>query len=227
MQGIGTEQSATAPVLTFIKSGGKVSHNAMAAEAAKLENKLSVSPASSTILSSFAGGSNYELIGEGLTQDVLQGNAEVIICEKPCKIKPALSNADKFTCGTPAIATLASNENFAITPEQSLRGKEKIFAGMSEEEANRAFDDVPLPGITGSRANCYIGVQFDSGFVGVLNELSIFLDYFDTNLIVDRLVFQGSNDGFESQMDDLMYVGEEAHEGWNNYDLSKLDNGIP
>ena len=24
-----------------------------------------------------------------------------------------------------------------------------------------------------------------------------------------------------------MYVGEEAHEGWNNYDLSKLDSGVP
>jgi hypothetical protein len=24
-----------------------------------------------------------------------------------------------------------------------------------------------------------------------------------------------------------MYVGEEAHEGWNYYDLSELDSGIP
>ena len=176
-----------------------MAHNALAAETAKLENKLNVSPAQSVVLSSFAGGSNFELTGQGLTQDVLQGNAEVRICDKPCTMKPALSDADKFTCGTPAIATLSSNAEFSITPEQNLHGMEKIFAGMSEEEANRAFDDAPLPGITGSRANCYIGVQFDSGFVGVLNELSIFLDYFDTNLIVDRLVFQGSNDGFDKQ----------------------------
>jgi len=46
------------------------------------------------------------------------------------------------------------------------------------------------------------------------------MDYFSNkSILADNLVFQGSNDGFSSDINDLVTVGEEIHEGWNSYDL--------
>lgn len=85
--------------------------------------------------------------------------------------------------------------------------------------ASRAFDIKTGPGISGSASGCFVGVQFASGYRGVLKEVSFFLNYFNVNKIVDNLVFQASSDNFASDVVDLQLVGEEAHEGWNYYDL--------
>ena len=81
-----------------------------------------------------------------------------------------------------------------------------------------------VPGITNSGANCFVGVEFERFNVGVVEEFRFFMDYFgNKELYVGNLVFQGSNDGFDLDINDLLVVGEELHEGWNYYDLDKPD----
>jgi hypothetical protein len=106
-----------------------------------LENKLTLPTLNKNLISSFAGGADFEIAAPGLTQDVLQGNAEVRFCEKLCTPKPSLSSADKYVCGTPPIATMKSNSEFFLTEEKNLYGKEKIYDGMTEDMATLALDN--------------------------------------------------------------------------------------
>lgn len=38
---------------------------------------------------------------------------------------------------------------------------------------------------------------------------------------VGNLTLQGSNDDFEADINEIVIVGDEIHEGWNSYDLSQ------
>ena len=90
----------------------------------------------------------------------------------------------------------------------------------------RAFDNQALPAVSNSDIECYIGIKFAKNYVGVVDELSFFLDYFDMAAINATLKFQGSNDAFVSEIIDLVVIGDEAHEGWNYYDMKEL-SAIP
>jgi hypothetical protein len=59
----------------------------------------------------------------------------------------------------------------------------KIIGGA---DGNLVFDGSPLKAISGS-TTCELGLIFADGYVGDLNELGIFMDYFDESLIVDNL----------------------------------------
>lgn len=50
---------------------------------------------------------------------------------------------------------------------------------MTYNEAQKTTDGEILPAIASSSANCFVGVQYSSGYVGVLNEFSFFMDEFD------------------------------------------------
>ena len=47
---------------------------------------------------------------------------------------------------------------------------------MTEAMAKRAFDGAILPSVQSTTENCFIGVQFPAGYIGIVNELSFFLD---------------------------------------------------
>mmetsp|Transcript_13355 Transcript_13355/g.16918 ORF Transcript_13355/g.16918 Transcript_13355/m.16918 type:complete len:105 (+) Transcript_13355:1555-1869(+) len=99
------------------------------------------------------------------------------------------SDSDKYTCATPAIATVKSNSLFFIREEANLYGIETIYSGMTKAMADRALNNRALPSIQGSSANCHVGIKFAKNYKGVLQEMSFFLDYFNTGLIVDKLKF--------------------------------------
>lgn len=65
--GVGTEETAVAPVLRFIATDGTYSHQAVPSDQAVLANPLTVSSATSSLQSSFAGGSSFTVSAPGLT----------------------------------------------------------------------------------------------------------------------------------------------------------------
>ena len=96
---------------------------------------------------------------------------------------------------------------------------------MTESMAQRTIDGEILPSIHDSSAGCFVGIQFPTGYVGAVNEVSFFLDEFNRETIVDHLFIEASTDNFVSSVVGLDAVSEEAHEGWNYYDLTV--NGQP
>lgn len=152
------------------------------------------------------------------------GLAEIKVCEKPCVTDETASTADVYACQVPSISTVKSNSEFLIQEESNLTGERQIYSGITRTNAKRVIDGSVLPSIDSSSAGCYVGIQFPTGYVGVLNEISFFLDEFSQGNIVDQLKIQASDDNFSSSIIDLVLVSEEAHEGWNYYSMSDLDD---
>jgi hypothetical protein len=73
-------------------------------------------------------------------------------------------------------------------------------------------------GWTNTASNCYFGTAFKYGYVGVLNEVKFFMNRFNRNNFVNKLIFQGSQTG--TTWTNLFTVGEEIHEGWNYYNFA-------
>ena len=68
---------------------------------------------------------------------------------------------------------------------------------------------------------CFVGIQFPQDYVGVVNEVSFFLDDFDSEKIIDELIIEASSDNFAS-VEELAIVSVEVHEGWNYYNVEDL-----
>ena len=165
------------------------------------------------------------MTASGLTSDIELGKAAIRVCEKPCENIVASSTSSVFSCSVPAISTTRSNSEFTIQEESNLTGERVIYSAMTEDAAKRTLDGAILPTIADSEADCYVGIQMPTGYVGVVNEISFFLDEFDTGNIYDRLFIEASSDNFVDvdAIALLVAVSEEAHEGWNYYDLTGLE----
>jgi len=104
-------------------------------------------------------------------------------------------------CTLPEIATTYSITNYKIDASDILSLTWTSSSGDADEEAklNDGEDDADY---TDDSAECYYSTTFDENYVGVLDEVSIFLNDLDTSadreLIADLLVFQGSNDDFST-----------------------------
>ena len=87
------------------------------------------------------------------------------------------------------------------------------------------LDEDILPSIEGTTEGCYVGIQFPTGYVGIVNEVSFFLDVYSEADVVDQLFIEASNDNFVNadNIQLLATVSDEVHEGWNYYDLSELE----
>ena len=101
----------------------------------------------------------------------------------------------------------------------TLTGGTEIASKASLEGI--VFTGDNLPSLTNSGSNCFVGKKFGTGQVGVLESFRFFMDYFqDVSVYAGALTLQGSNDDFVADINDLVVVGEELHEGWNYYDLA-------
>ena len=105
----------------------------------------------------------------------------------------------------------------------NLKGESVIYKGMSQEMVERTLDDSVLPTIADSSKDCFVGVKFPASYIGIVNEISFFLDEFDRETVVDHLFIQGSADNFVTS-ETLVSVSQEVHEGWNYYDLSSINH---
>jgi len=71
---------------------------------------------------------------------------------------------------------------------------------MTAEMAARTLDDTILPSITGSGGDCYVGIQFSTDYIGVVNEISFFMDEFTVDKVVNHLLIEGSTDNFDTSV---------------------------
>jgi hypothetical protein len=215
-KGVPTTEGNASPCLKWTKSDGNVNFSSFA-DTAVMRNPLSITATSSGFSTSFAGGRTLEVTANGLTSDVMAGKAKITVCEKTCEINAAASTDSVFSCFVPAISTVRSDEQFKINSESALKGEEIIFGGMSQEMAERAFDGKILPGIKSAEEECFVGIQMPQGYVGVLSEVSFFLDEFNRDDMIENLTIEGCYDEFDCEP--LVEVGLEIHEGWNYYDF--------
>ena len=77
-----------------------------------------------------------------------------------------------------------------------------------------------MNGWASSTSNCYFGIQLRDDYVGILEEVKIFMKRFTKANFNGALKFQGSLDGVTYT--DIFTVGDELHEGWNYYDSANL-----
>ena len=72
-----------------------------------------------------------------------------------------------------------------------------------------------------NNANCFVGMKFRPGFVGLLSQVKYFMNNINKATYSGNLKFQGSND--MSTWTDLFTVDDNIHEGWNyhSWDTSK------
>lgn len=74
--------------------------------------------------------------------------------------------------------------------------------------------------------SCWVKFTYPSGYKGDAEMFKFFMDYFpDSSLYDGHLHFQGSNDDFIADINTLVTVGIDIHEGWNYFDLTD-SNGI-
>ena len=170
---------------------------------------------------SFAGGCIIEIPAVGLSSNVLGGIQKITACGNDATMIPSMSDDTTAFFYAPELKTAASEDNAKrssaemITPRNEF-GSDAAFEG-------KLFDGVNVPGLTSTGSNCFVGVTYDGGKTAILEEVRFFMDYFGNNF--DRydgnLKFQGSDDAFATDINDIFTVGAEIHEGWNSYDVSK------
>ena len=215
-KGVPTTSDDKTPELRF-EAPDSSQHYAMPDQFAVIQNPLSVTATASGVVSSFAGGQKLQVTANGLTNDVISGRSEIRVCQKVCEIDEAMSTASSLYCTTPAIRTIKSNSEFTLSEDANQTGQ-LIYDGVTLVEASKTTDGQILPAIGTSTANCYIGARYSTGYVGVINEIAIFMDIFDSTTIVDQLIIEASSDNFATTVE-LTVIGEEIHEGWNYYEL--------
>ena len=181
--GVPTSPTDVTPELRFNATDG--SHYAKFDTAAVISNPLSITATTSGLVSSFAGGRTLQVTANGLTSDVTLGNKQIRVCEKQCVAKAADSTGSVYSCSTPPISTTQSNSQFFIQDESNLKGERLIYSGMTAANATLITDGAILPSIQGSTADCYVGIQMPTDYIGVLGEVSFFLDEFDRDTLLN------------------------------------------
>jgi len=164
--------------------------------------------------------------GNGLTANVAAGKMKVLVCGEESTLLPGLSDASASVFTAPAIKTQASQLASGRSNETIMIENE--FASLASLKGV-LFDGNNVPGLSSSGSNCAVGFKLTQptaatySKIAMVSEFRFFMDYFTNKaLYAGTLKFQGSNDGFVNNINTLVTVGEEIHEGWNSYDLSNV-----
>ena len=225
--GVPSPYAAELPSLTILtENAGVMAEHKVSSEGANpLDNTFVAPGAGSNVVGSFAGGRPFEIAATGLAQNVLGGISRVTVCGNEATLLTASSDSGKAVFEVPQLRTTAS-ENSSNRVEPSLLEVRNPFAS-DQHFIDTIFDGLNVPGISvGSGIiNNYVGIKFDDEKKGILDEIRFFMDYFNGNYerYNGKLKFQGSNDDFVSEIEDIVIVGNEVHEGWNSYPLEKPD----
>ena len=197
------------PQLEFVAEDLSYSMFAQPADGLTVTQTLNVVGSSSDMSCSYAGGCTYAIEAPGLFATLLDSSNSVSFCGNPCALREDLSDATYAVCELAPLATTYSVDTFQITESQVL--KETIFPDGSEA----LHDDDHMVDFTQTSEGCEFGMTFKQGHVAVLDEAKVFINFMtDKSVYVDNLVFEGSNDGWETY-EDIHTFSEEIHEGWN------------
>lgn len=141
----------------------------------------------------------------------------ITVCGSLCHYSETDSTATIAKCKLPAMSTVYSNANFLIAQQEDDLRTGRAFGTLTD--ASLVFDDDLLVAPTSpstTTGECFVGVGFKEGHVGLLSQVKYFLgDIADKAAYVNVTKFQGSNDNVT--FTDLFTVDENVHEGWNYY----------
>ena len=197
------------PQLEFVADDLTYSMFAKPAAGLTVTQTLNVVGSSPDMSCSFAGGCTYAIEAPGLYATLLDPENTVSFCGNPCALREDLSDSAFAICELAPLATTYSVETFQITESQVL--KETIFPDGSES----LHDDDHKVDYTQTSSGCEFGMTFKEGHVAVLDEAKVFINFMtDKSVFVDNLIFEGSNDGWET-FEDIHTFSDEIHEGWN------------
>ena len=73
-----------------------------------------------------------------------------------------------------------------------MYGAKSIYFGLTEADIATVYDTEALPGIKNTEELCYVGIEFSLNYLGGLNEVNFFMDYFNVDYIVNKLHIQAS-----------------------------------
>ena len=201
-------------------AGVVASHTASAAS--DLARVFAAPTGLTSIACSFAGGCEFEIGATGLAANVAGGTQRITVCGNEAVLNVGASDAGLAVFAAPELTTAASEASAGRAQPELLEPRSPFAspAGL----AVAAFDGANVPGATATGANCFVGVAYDAGKAGILDEVRFFMDYFGDayDRYDGQLKFQGSDDGFASDIVDIVTVGAEIHEGWNSYEVNQV-----
>lgn len=205
-------------------AGIVASHTASypAGAASELDRVFAAPTGLTSITCSFAGGCEFEIGATGLAANVAGGTQRVTVCGNEATLDVGASDAGLAVFAAPELTTAASEASAGRAQPELLEPRSPFSSPAGFAVA--AFDGANVPGATATGANCFVGVKYDAGKAGILDEVRFFMDYFaDAYDRYDgKLKFQGSDDDFASDIVDIFTVGAEIHEGWNSYEVNQV-----
>lgn len=182
-----------------------------------VDKSVEVISTTAALSCSFAGGCTYAIEAAGLYATLMDDANSVEMCGSECVLREDLSDATYAVCQVPPLATTYSVQEYSIAGSQVLNAT--VFPAGS-----LLYDDDLTIDHTANSAGCSFGMNFKKDHVAVLDEAKVFIGFMtDKTHYVDKLVFQGSNDEWDT-FTDLYTFGEQVHEGWNYINYSEVDD---
>jgi len=113
---------------------------------------------------------------------------QVKVCDTLCTFDAAaksVSDADNFYCSLPSLSTVYSDSNFGITTDTSDLDSGRYFG--TGGNVSMLFDkDITFEHYTEEGDECYQGMEFREGFVGMLAQAKYFMGD-----ILDKYAYAG------------------------------------
>jgi len=215
--GVPISENEIYPLLQFALDDSSVVHTAYNVNET-LSNPVVITSSSSGLECSFAGGCLLEITSDGLSSSLFdEENIYITVCENICVFDEDLSTSSVAVCEMPMLKTTYSMTAYNMAEIGAVYGVE--YFGSEGSEPEYAFNLENLDRNEDWNADCYFGTSFPEGYVGLLDEVKIYLGDLSKYYYADNLIFQGSNDG--ETYTDILTLSREIHEGWNYYDFAE------
>lgn len=190
--GVPLAETEVAPSVVFRSTSNPDTDQLTAVnDSVTLSNPAST-PTSTATSCSFAGGCSYTITGDGFYASMQNSANSISVCAVACEIDDDASSASEIVCTLPDLATTYSVTDYQIDASDIMELTWTSSSGDATEEAklNDGEDDSDY---TDASTECFFSTSFDTNYVAVLEEVSVFLNDLDTNedraLIADLLVF--------------------------------------
>ena len=164
---------ASTPEISFVDDSGVT---LFAVNEQTVENSVNLASQTTSLECSFAGGCLLEVGVAGLATAVSLNPEDnyVTVCDTVCKFNEASSTSSSYACNLPPISTAYSDENFGIGSETHSLQTGRYF-GTGDNYARLFDSDIVFEDQTTSGTECFAGMEFREGFVGMLSQVKYFM----------------------------------------------------
>ena len=186
-KGVPVSATAITPEVIFNDTATGVFYYAQQTQT--ITKTLDVTASTSGLSCSFAGGCVFSISASGLASKIHNDSStsNITVCEEECIYSPADSTAAEVKCKVPHIGTTYSNTQYEIeVASEDL--KSGIFMG-SVPNSRLAFDNNNLNNPGDTSANCFLGMRFRPGHIGLLSQVKFFLKNIVKTTYINNLKF--------------------------------------